>query len=140
MNTLKDRKFVFGLFVGVALCFAVFAPMFFMGKDAADSAVAAATSCQAKLADLNSRWTVIGDKPSETVPAAQLLHGLVAIAPGAAFSDGVGAASAPQSRWAVPVKIKPFVYGPANGAQYFYFDPRTRELDGPYVPQRGDIQ
>lgn len=136
-NTLKDRKFTLGFAVGVAVCFAVFGPMFFIGKNAADKLLVASTgnraaleSCTAKMADLNSRWTLIMDRPISALPTVQIMDGLMAIAPGRMLTAGMAA----YPRWELPVKVTPYVAGPTDGAVYYYWNPETRELDGPHVP------
>jgi predicted DNA repair protein MutK len=66
----------------------------------------------------------------ETPAAAQMATGLrsvlgmpVNLAPGANVSP----------RWWIPAKIKPQVYGPAQGAVYYYIGQDNR-VDGPYLP------
>jgi hypothetical protein len=149
-STLKDRKFAWGFLFGVLVAGPVIlAAMMAGGQAGADNLLAAATknrtaleTCTAalnenteKLADLNSHWTLIMDTSSRNaVPAAQLLDGLVAIGPGKAFS----AAGGPSPRWELPIKVTPYVAGPTDGAVYYYWDPKTREMDGPHAPLRSD--
>lgn len=136
-----DRKFAVGFAAGVVVCFVVLGPMFFIGKSAADKLLAAATgnraaleSCTAKMADLNSSWTLIMESGSrKAVPTTQVLDGLVAVSPGQLFIDPNGT---PYPRWEVPIKITPYVDGPLDGAVYYYWDPATHALDGPHVPLR----
>ena len=138
-NTLKDRMFAAGFGAGVVACAITVVPLILLGAQrGADRVLAAATtsraaleSCTGKLADVNSRWTLIMDKPA-AVPAAQLFHGMVAVSPGEALTG----AAVPQARWEIPAKVEPFVAGAWDGAVYYYWNPETRELDGPHVPQR----
>lgn len=139
MQTISSgRIFANGFATGMLLCFGVFGPIFLLQKVAADKLLSAATgnrasleSCTAKLTDVNSRWTLLMDKPAAAVPAAQLLHGLVAIAPGEAFSGPANLSA----RWEIPTLVVPFIAGPPNGAVYYYWNPETREMDGPHVPE-----
>jgi hypothetical protein len=140
LKILNDRKFVGGFAAGVALCFLVFGPLFVGVRGGAETALAAAEgnrtaleSCSAKLADINSHWTLIMDTPAGAVPAAQIFHGLLKLEPGNAF-----AAAGPYPRWEVPAKVVPFVAGPRDGAVYYYWDPRTHDLDGPHVPDASE--
>jgi hypothetical protein len=131
-----------GFVTGICLCFAVFTPMFLMQKSAADKLLAASignraalASCTANLEGMNSRWTLIMDAPG-AAPALQVLHGLVAIAPGEALTGPKGVSA----RWEIPAKVVPFISGPMDGAAYYYWDPQTRELDGPHVPRQSSAQ
>lgn len=143
LNIFKDRRFASGFMAGTMLCAVALIPIVWLGHDATENLYAAAQatrasldSCTGKFADLNSHWTLITEKSAAAVPAAQLLNGLVAISPGQAI---VGT-PAPVSRWAIPVKIRPYVFGPMDGARFYYWDPETRELDGPHIPAQGDAQ
>ncbi len=141
---LKDRKFAGGVMTGTMLSILFVVPPILIGaKQGADRVLLAAQasrvsldSCKSVLADLNSHWTLIVDKPAPAIAPAQLLHGLVEIGPGEALT-GV---QSPVTRWAIPAKIKPWVYGAANGARYYYVDPQTHEMDGPYLPLDGSAQ
>jgi hypothetical protein len=138
LRIINNRYFVGGLATGVVLCFLIFGAIFYTATNAAETALTASEgnrvaleSCTAKLAEVNSHWTLLMDRPEGAMPAAQILNGLVSIGPGKAFTDSVAASP----RWEVPAKVVPFVAGPRDRAVYYYWDPRTHDLDGPHVPE-----
>lgn len=79
-----------------------------------------------------SQATILFDSGAGAAkPGISVLGGLAEISPGPAI---VARRQAPGGRWFIPAKIQPVIYGDAAGASYFYFDPKTQKLDGPYIP------
>jgi hypothetical protein len=38
-------------------------------------------------------------------------------------------------QWIIPAKIKPIFLGDPRAIRYYYFDPKTKRLDGPFLPE-----
>ena len=85
--------------------------------------------------DLYSQATLLME-PQASPQTALFGLALDALAPGLgralAQTDKSGRAV---PRWYIPLKVKPVVYGDAQGATYLWFDRRTKELSGPFAPE-----
>ena len=85
--------------------------------------------------EVYSQVTLLSE-PQASPQTALFGLALDALAPGLgralAQTDKSGQAA---PRWYIPLKVKPVVYGDAQGATYLWFDRRTKELSGPFTPE-----
>ena len=87
-----------------------------------------AAACEAAQTDANSRLTVLYDISGSAQPAIQLFHGMVNIS-----SPMLPAQARP--RWLIPAKVTPVVVGSTTSIAYAYFNPQSKTIEGPFVPQ-----
>jgi hypothetical protein len=119
MNNSQKLKFVFlGALLGFVLGYLV-AQNMQRNIDAERI-----NACEAKFASMTVLYEF------DPTPGLPILGGALSIAPGSA-ANPVGSV---RPKWLVPAKIIPTVAPGVVGASFSYFDPQTRKLDGPYVP------
>jgi hypothetical protein len=90
----------------------------------------ALTACNQRALDARNTWTVLFER-STTPITLSLFRGLPM--PGIGLGDPSFRAA-----WILPQKLTPFPgdpQHPENAGVYYYFDQKTKRLDGPYVPQ-----
>lgn len=91
-----------------------------------------AQKCEAAQADTDSRLTVLYDVSGSTQPSIQLFHGLVNVS-----SPALPAQARP--RWLIPAKVTPLVVGGTTAVAYSYFNPQSKTIEGPFVPQQNQV-
>lgn len=64
----------------------------------------------------------------------EVLGGLIQVQPGRALG-GPQAFSTRVTRWYIPVKVKPSIYGEGRGAAYAWYNRESQTLEGPFLAE-----
>lgn len=82
---------------------------------------------------ISSATLLVETSREEKLQPIDVLGGLVRLAPGSAIGGGTQENTI--TRWYIPAKVKPILYGPRAGMSYLYYTPGTGKVEGPFVPE-----
>lgn len=77
--------------------------------------------------------TILYEPQSENA-GIPLLNGMVQLSLGPKLGN-IPTLTGMAPRWFIPGKVRPTFVGNPAGIQIFYFDQKTKRMDGPYLPE-----